>query len=191
MQTVLGQLESMSASAKRDAALEAAELGAAVCRNLLTFAVGEQAVDDVKEVKVSLAFEKAQRLLRQELKRKGIQVRASLAAEAVVRANEARIVQVFLNLLLNAVQAMSDGGELSVTIAANGPRGARVEIRDNGAGIHHEHLPRVFEPLFTTKGPAGNGIGLGVCKSIVEDYGGTITIESRHGSGTAVRITFP
>jgi signal transduction histidine kinase len=191
MQTIMAQLDSMGADPKREAAIEAVELGAAVCRNLMTFATGEQAVNGALAIRLSGAFEKAQRLLRHELKKKAIKLEVSLAPEATVRANESRLVQVFLNLLLNAIHAMSDGGKLTVTIAGGGKGGTQVEIRDDGAGIKPEHLPRVFDPLFTTKGVEGNGIGLGVCKSIVEEYGGSIAIESKPGRGTAVRITFP
>jgi CheY-like chemotaxis protein/two-component sensor histidine kinase len=109
--------------------------------------------------------------------------------------NEARLGQVFLNLVVNAAQALpegrSDKNEIRViTRAVNG--NVVVEIRDTGTGIPAEVLPHIFDPFFTTK-PAGVGTGLGlaICHRIVTGLGGTITVESRLGHGTVFTVTLP
>ena len=66
----------------------------------------------------------------------------------------------------------------------------RVEVSDTGCGIPADQMPKLFEPLFTTKGDAGNGLGLSVCKTIVESYGGRISIRYQPGTGTCVTICF-
>jgi len=113
----------------------------------------------------------------------------------LVYANEARLGQVFLNLLVNALQALPQGSittnELRVVTLTHKVSGsALVEIRDNGPGIPPEILNRVFEPFFTTKPVGvGSGLGLSICRSIVSAHGGRIEIESEVGKGTVVRVT--
>ncbi|MBI2059296.1 MAG: histidine kinase [Nitrospirae bacterium] len=102
-----------------------------------------------------------------------------------------RLTQVFLNLLLNAAQAISTQGTIRLrTRESNGT--VRVEIEDTGAGIAAEHMPHLFEPFFTTK-PAGKGMGLGLYLSyrIVERMGGTLEAESQLGVGSTFRVVLP
>jgi PAS domain S-box-containing protein len=106
-----------------------------------------------------------------------------------------RLEQVFLNLLVNAVQALPDGradNEIRVSLKA-GPAGeAIVEVGDNGLGIPEEARSRIFDPFFTTK-PVGLGLGLGlsICHGIVTAHGGTITVESTPGHGTLFKVVLP
>jgi signal transduction histidine kinase len=99
--------------------------------------------------------------------------------------------QAFLNLLLNAIQAMPEGGRLTVTTGA-GPQGhgATVQIADTGVGIDPENLRKVQNPFFTTK-EKGSGLGLPIVKSIVESHQGAISIHSQPGQGATVTITLP
>ncbi len=97
--------------------------------------------------------------------------------------------QVLHNVLLNAFQAMPEGGEAEVCIAPAGDR-LLLTVRDTGCGISPEDLPRVFEPLFSTR-VEGTGFGLAVCRRIIEELRGTISIESRQGEGTTVTISIP
>jgi CheY-like chemotaxis protein len=113
-----------------------------------------------------------------------------------VQANESRLGQVFLNLLLNAAQAIPEGAsgdhEVSVTVNSEGEGWVVVEIRDTGVGISAEHLPRIFEPFFTTKAVGeGSGLGLSVCHGIVRGLGGQILVESQPGQGSAFRVLLP
>jgi CheY-like chemotaxis protein/two-component sensor histidine kinase len=109
--------------------------------------------------------------------------------------NESRLGQVFLNLIVNAAQAIPEGrtedNEIRLTTVRRGDR-IVIEIRDSGAGIAPDVLPRIFDPFFTTK-PAGVGTGLGlaICHRIVSDLGGAIAVESHEGQGTVFRVTLP
>jgi two-component system cell cycle sensor histidine kinase/response regulator CckA len=113
-----------------------------------------------------------------------------------VIANEARLGQVFLNLLLNAVQALPDEpsrpNEIRVTVRSPGLDRVLVEVRDNGVGIAPQVRGRIFEPFFTTKPVGiGTGLGLAICHGIVTSLGGTLTFESEVGKGTAFRVELP
>ena len=113
-----------------------------------------------------------------------------------VRANEARLGQVFINLFVNAAQAMPEGdvehNELRVSGRTDALGNAVVEIHDTGCGIAPEHLDRIFEPFFTTK-PIGEGTGLGlaICHGIVTSLGGTLSVQSEPGKGTLFRVVLP
>ncbi len=112
----------------------------------------------------------------------------------LIEGNESRLGQVFLNLLLNAAQAIPEGeaerNEIRVSAATDRDGRVIVEVRDTGAGIAPEILARIFEPFFTTK-PIGVGTGLGlwICRGILADLGGTIAVESRTGHGSTFRVT--
>jgi signal transduction histidine kinase len=110
-----------------------------------------------------------------------------------VSADADQLQQVFLNLLLNARDAMPDGGHLRVASAYDPSAGElSVEVADTGVGVAPEHLAHVFDPFFTTK-PAGRGTGLGlaVCYRIVTAHGGRIEVAPNDGRGTLVRVTLP
>ena len=112
-----------------------------------------------------------------------------------VTANEARLGQVFLNLLVNAAQALPEGraehNEIRVTTRLDGER-VVVEVRDTGAGIPPEIVGRIFDPFFTTKAVGvGTGLGLAICQRIVTDMGGELTVESEMGKGTTFRVALP
>jgi signal transduction histidine kinase len=114
----------------------------------------------------------------------------------LVLANEARLAQVFLNLIVNAAQAIPDEcpneHEIRVRLWTGQNGEACAEVSDTGSGIPPENMAHLFEPFFTTK-PVGEGTGLGlfICKSIVESFDGTITVESRPGAGTSFRLSLP
>jgi PAS domain S-box-containing protein len=113
-----------------------------------------------------------------------------------VRANEARLGQVFINLLVNAAQAMPEGNVDENVVRVVGRTDALgnavVEIHDTGCGIAPENLDRIFEPFFTTK-PVGEGTGLGlaICHGIVSSLGGTLSVQSEVGKGTVFRVVLP
>jgi signal transduction histidine kinase len=99
--------------------------------------------------------------------------------------------QIFLNLLLNALEAMPDGGCLHVTSArTERPAGVRVCFEDSGPGIPEEALPHIFEPLFSTK-KEGLGLGLFICHTIVGEHGGCIEVDSQPGQGTTFSVWLP
>jgi PAS domain S-box-containing protein len=131
-------------------------------------------------------------LLDHQLRTASIQVRKELAAEApFVLGIEHKLQQVFLNLFLNARDAMPKGGWLSVATRTNGGT-AEVEVGDTGSGIPSEHMSRIYDPFFTTKAIGkGTGLGLSITYGIVQEHGGTIACESAVGKGTRFRLTLP
>lgn len=103
-----------------------------------------------------------------------------------VKVGKGEMLQVFSNIISNAVDAMPQGGRLQLSVAETqyeGAEGVQVVIRDNGTGIAPEHLDRIFEPFFTTKGDLGTGIGLWVSQQLVQNRGGRITISSATQGG--------
>jgi PAS domain S-box-containing protein len=154
---------------------------------------------DVEErgpVDVRAALESALRVTHNE-----IHHRARLVTEladlppGLVMGSAQRLEQVFLNLLVNAVQALPDGRpENEIRVALRAPSASEVllEVGDNGPGIPDDVRSRIFDPFFTTK-PVGLGLGLGlsICHGIVTSHGGTITVESAPGRGSTFRIVLP
>jgi two-component system NtrC family sensor kinase len=111
----------------------------------------------------------------------------------LVMGNSVQLSQVFVNLLINAVQALPDtGGEIRVVTRLHNESQVRVEVHDTGCGIAAEHLDRIFEPFFTTK-PVGEGTGLGLSIShdIIRGLGGELTVSSALGQGTTFRLLLP
>jgi hypothetical protein len=119
-------------------------------------------------------------------------VRRELAeALPAVRGNENRIQQVFFNLILNARDAMPSGGWLTLATSCRDDT-VVVEVKDTGHGIRREHIRRIYDPFFTTKGiGAGTGLGLSVSYGIVQEHGGAIFVESAPGQGTTFQVTLP
>jgi signal transduction histidine kinase len=105
-----------------------------------------------------------------------------------------RIKQVFLNLLLNALQAMPAGGAVAVTVRATAVKGlphVDVEVADTGGGIPPEHIEKLFTPFFTTKGHEGSGLGLLTCHQVVDEHRGLIHVQSEVGRGTTFTVRLP
>jgi len=118
-----------------------------------------------------------------------IKVKRNFAEKAIATVDGKQLERVFLNLTKNAVQAMPNGGKL--TIATNETKDhIEIEFTDTGAGISEENMSKLFEPLFTTKAK-GIGMGLAICKKIVEEHGGTIEVKSKVGQGTTFTIKLP
>jgi PAS domain S-box-containing protein len=140
-------------------------------------------------------IEAAIKIAENEIRHRARLVR-TYETNALVHGNAARLEQVFLNLLVNAAHAVSDrganGSEIRVHLRLSSPDQVVAEVTDNGVGVERDVLPRVFDPFFTTK-PVGVGTGLGlpICRTIVEGFGGRIVLESEAGRGTTVRVTLP
>jgi PAS domain S-box-containing protein len=113
----------------------------------------------------------------------------------LVAGDEARLGQVFVNLLVNAAQAIPEGQadrhEIRVTLHTDVNGRAVVDIRDSGLGIPPEHMARIFDPFFTTKTGYGTGLGLSICHSIVSKLGGEIAVDSTVGRGTLFSVVLP
>lgn len=127
----------------------------------------------------------------------GISVDAHFNDLQKIVASRGEMLQVFSNIIANAIDAMNRGGTLTIRtrkIVSSGREGVETTIRDTGAGIRPEHLPRIFEPFFTTKGEFGTGIGLWFARQLIQSRGGTISVTSSvepKRSGTAFTIFIP
>ncbi|MGA2156258.1 MAG: ATP-binding protein [Bryobacteraceae bacterium] len=144
------------------------------------------------EVKLNRVIQETLSLLEHQLQKTGIQVHTDFDPElGPIHGNAGKLQQVFLNLILNARDAMRTGGALEVRTWQEGSR-ARVEVADSGTGIAPEHLHRVYDPFFTTK-PArqGTGLGLAVTYGIIQEHGGSIEVSNRPGGGAQFRIELP
>jgi len=129
-------------------------------------------------------------LLRPQLTANNVEVRLSLDQQAAyARLDQSSLRGALINLMLNAIEAMKDGGTLSVTIAHSG-EALLLEIADTGHGISEEETKKIFEPFYTTK-EQGLGLGMPYAKKIIEQHGGTISLNSRPGEGTTISIALP
>jgi signal transduction histidine kinase len=107
-----------------------------------------------------------------------------------ITGNHDALKQVFLNIMLNAIQAMDGSGGALTVETSNENGNVRVLIRDSGVGIPGEDLKKIFDPFYTTK-QEGTGMGLAITYSIINDHSGRIDIDSTPGSGTDVKVTLP
>jgi signal transduction histidine kinase len=131
-------------------------------------------------------------LLEHQFRMSNVQVRRELfEGPVVVRGMEYKLQQVFLNLFLNARDAMPKGGWLSIATRVDGEV-VTAEVADTGTGIPSEHLSRIYDPFFTTKAIGqGTGLGLSITYGIVREHDGTIACDSTTGEGTRFTLSFP
>jgi two-component system, NtrC family, sensor kinase len=160
-----------------------------IVRNLRDFARLDEA--EFKEADLNAALDSTLEILRYEIKQNEIQVETQYRDLPAVLCHPGKINQVFLNLLVNAIQACEPGGLVTVRTSRE-KAGVVVAIEDNGSGISPEHLPHIFDPFFTTK-PIGQGTGLGLSVSygIIRDHGGAIDVASEPGRGSCFRVRLP
>ncbi|QEH34599.1 Sensor protein ZraS [Aquisphaera giovannonii] len=168
---------------------------AEIVNNLRGFTRLDRAAVDQLDVHDALAA--ALEMIRGRLERRRIEVEEHLGDLPHIAASPVQINQVFLNLLVNAMQAVesarAEGGRIVLrTAALDGGDEVVIEIADNGCGIPPESLPHIFDPFFTTKKVGeGTGLGLSITHGIVQDHGGRIEVQSTPGEGTAFRIILP
>ena len=129
-------------------------------------------------------------LLTQTAFPKSIQVTVQIPDPLTVEADPQLLKRVLINLITNSVQAMPQGGDLTIMAKTDAESRVQITVEDTGVGIPEEVKPKVFTPLFTTKSK-GQGFGLAVCKRVIEAQGGTISFESDVGKGTIFVVTLP
>ncbi len=148
----------------------------------------EKSLDNVSNI-----LDDAAEITNPLFKKRGIKLELKVDEDLYVLADSNLLGLVFVDIMMNALDAMPEGGKLSVIASLRKPEGLiEIRISDTGSGIPRDVLPFVFEPFFTTK-PAGKGTGLGlsVAKRIIHDHGGEISIDSTEGKGTSVIIKLP
>ncbi len=174
-----------------------------IVRNLLDFA--RQRTPSFQDVDVRAVLDEAISLIENRLLMQNVTVTRDLKPVAPVQADFGQLRQAFVNILVNACDAMPDGGALrlvthEISLPGDAIKGAESEapsrifaevaISDTGPGIPSEHLSKIFDPFFTTK-EKGTGLGLSVVYGIVEKHGGKILVDSRTGQGTTITVRLP
>jgi signal transduction histidine kinase len=132
-------------------------------------------------------------VLNGEFRRRGIDASFQAGPEApIVLGDRTQLQQVLLNLVMNSVEAMTDGGQLTIRSAAGPDRFARVSVQDTGTGtgLEQDHMDRIFEAFFSTKA-GGIGMGLSICRSIVQAHGGSISASNHSPRGSTFSFTVP
>lgn len=176
--------------------LEASQRAEKIANGVLGMArnrgVERTATDLAKLVEESLV------LLEREMRKYRVQVELEIEPAPLALACGNQIQQVLLNLLTNARQAMPNGGRVVIRVAPDAAAGTvDLSIRDTGAGIPAEQLPHIFDRYYTTKrgpdesGKGGTGVGLSMCREIIEQHQGRIRVESTVGVGTAFTLKLP
>jgi len=165
-----------------------------IVNNLLNFS--RTSATELADVDVNEVIKETLTLLEHQFKTSRIQVQSDLTPHiSRILGNPGKLQQVFLNLFLNAKDAMPGGGTLNVS-TTNGEM-VSVRVSDTGSGIAPEHIQRIYDPFFTTKHAAkegqarGTGLGLSVTYGIIQEHAGKIRVESNPGSGTTFALDFP
>jgi len=136
-------------------------------------------------------LEHSARLVQQEAMAKNVQIQLNLASDsAKADVDPDRLSQCFLNIYLNALQAMENGGQLTIASSIRNGGSVTIDIKDNGAGISADDLSKIFDPYFTTK-PKGTGLGLAIVHKIIEAHQGLVKVRSATGQGTVFSIILP
>ena len=175
---------------------------AALVSSLLEFS--RRGKRQISTMDVCEEIERSLELIHYHLRKRSITVEKDFATDLpMVHADRQQLRQVFINLATNAADAMPEGGTLTIRVRREGDQRPEtrdqrpasrilIEFADTGAGIPAEDIPRLFEPFFTTK-PEGQGTGLGlpICKRIIDEHHGELTIESEVDKGTTVRMELP
>ena len=157
--------------------------------------IASPASANFETVRVHEVLDHSLRLLQPQVSGKLITVKKNYHAESdVVRGDDAQLQQTFMNLFLNALEAMGPNGTLAIsTEIADGEKGTRilkVKIQDTGTGVAPENLTHLFEPFFTTK-KNGTGLGLAISHRIIQEHHGAIEVQSESGKGSTFGISLP
>ena len=163
-----------------------------IVAKLLQFARPQDYVGYLEPVAPAQVIQDCLVLVRHLLKTGNIAIEQQIDSTRQITCNKNEVQQVVINLLVNAIQAMPDGGLLHIGVEdwdeADMPVGIRIVVTDSGPGINPADLDRLFEPFFTAKKPGGHGLGLWVSKNLIERYGGRLTASSTPGQGARFAV---
>jgi signal transduction histidine kinase len=171
--------------------LNQADRAGEIVKNLLDFSRSER--PSFTDLNIAAVIDSTVKLVKNQIMLAGIGLERNIPGDVpAIRGNLRNLQHVFLNLLLNAIQAMPGGGSIGVTASQDSPDYIRVDVKDTGIGIKPEDLERIFDPFFTTKGVGrGTGLGLSVTYSIVKAHGGYIEVGSEINVGTTFSVFLP
>ena len=202
LQEDYAQLSPDEAQAMIHDILVQSERASEIVRDLLDFSRSER--PEFESVSIPAVIHDTLKLVRNQLSLSGTQEEIEIPADLpLIYGDRKSLQQVFLNLFINAIQAMPGGGSLRITASAVEPgpssptssparHWVKVDVTDSGPGIDPKHLPHVFDPFFTTKDVGrGTGLGLSVSYSIIGKHGGLIEVHSRPGAGTTFTVLLP
>jgi two-component system NtrC family sensor kinase len=158
-----------------------------IVAKLLQFARPADFAGEVEDVDVNVIVADTLVLVRQTLVKRRIAIAGMRAATRTVRMPVNELQQVLVNLVVNAIQAMPDGGTITLTTRDDGD-GVVITVEDTGTGIRPEDAGRIFDPFFTTKRGEGTGLGLSISYALVQRHGGRIEVESRPGEGATFSV---
>jgi len=163
-----------------------------IVKNLMTFA--RPTTINMEPSNVNLVIDRCVRLVQHQLDLKNVELHQDLCQDLpAVRCDPGQIEQVVLALVMNAIDALSNGGNLALSTRKwSGAESVQIEVRDDGVGMPREVIAKMFEPFFTTKEHGrGLGLGLAISRNIVDRHGGRIEVASEPGRGTTFTITLP
>jgi signal transduction histidine kinase len=162
-----------------------------IVNSLLNFS--RTSTTEFGEVSINRVIQETLSLLEHQMQKAGLEVRTSLDDSApTITGNPGKLQQVFLNLFINARDAMAPDGVLEVNTSVHSDGRVQIDVMDSGHGIDPEHIHRIYDPFFTTKGShKGTGLGLSVTYGIIQEHGGAIKVFSRPGGGTRFHLEFP
>jgi two-component system NtrC family sensor kinase len=178
---MVGSLDLIASESKRSGEL---------VKNLLSFS--RVTPMNLEWCELNQVIDRCLRLVQHKMDMATIQLNLSLGEELPhVRCDPNQIEQVVLAMVINAIDAMPQGGNLWIITRQTSVSTIEFVIRDDGVGISEEHLAHIFEPFYTTKESGGSGLGLAISQNIVERHGGSIAVESKVGQGTTFKILLP
>jgi signal transduction histidine kinase len=141
--------------------------------------------------KIPEIIDRTLNLVKYDKRFRNIQLTTEISDIPLLHINPDKMQQVFLNIILNALDAMPGGGSLIITAKKSGAF-VEVSFKDTGSGIEENTINRIFDPFFTTKQTGkGSGLGLSICYGIIKEHNGTITVKSRKGEGATFTIKLP
>ena len=161
-----------------------------IISNLLEFS--RKSTQEFESIDVNQLLNITLPLVEKDLFVRDIKLIKKFRHSPIIKANMDEMKQVFLNLILNATQAMPRGGRLDIATSVSKNERVRIQVADSGTGIPEKHLSKIFDPFFTTKAPGeGTGLGLTLVHTIIERWEGTIEVKSQGAKGTIFTIEFP
>lgn len=171
--------------------LKASDTAANVLRKFRKLHDAEEVDRPQMPFNMRLAIEEAIELMEFQFRKNYVRIHRPTVDMLMVKGNRHSFVQVFVNLFINSMHAMKDGGEIFVELREDA-EAFHIHVRDTGPGIPEEILPQVTQALFTTKGTQGSGLGLAICKEIVEiEHGGQLTVQNHAKGGAEVIFQLP
>jgi signal transduction histidine kinase len=189
-ENLLEEMDPVAVQEQASEVLQAAKRIITICKDLNLYA-HQDTLKECVPVTLTQQLEEAMKVAKFASGLENMKIVRDYSADPVILARPEAIVQICVNLIINALQAMNGQGTLTLG-ARNTDQVASISIGDTGPGIPPEKMEKIFEPFYTTKPPGqGTGLGLHSVRSLVQEYGGQVLIQSTMGQGTTFHLEFP